>query len=112
MQLSQDISLSSIYQPIAKELDTVRDDLLRHLRDAFGLIRGIGFEKTIVGGKQIRPALALLAGLTVNRDNGATLTDVAVACEMTHFASLIHDDVVDGAKLRRGAESVNARWHD
>ena len=112
MQLSQDISLSNIFQPIASELETVRQALLKHLRDAFGLIKETGFEKTVVEGKQIRPALALLAGLAAAPDKGHILTDVAVASEMTHFASLIHDDVVDDAKMRRGTESVNARWHD
>jgi octaprenyl-diphosphate synthase len=112
MRLSQDLSLSSIYQPIAEELVEVRKNLIKHLRGAFGLIRGIGFEKTVVEGKQIRPALALLAGLSVETDNRAVLIDVAVASEMTHFASLIHDDVVDGAKVRRGVQSVNARWHN
>ena len=105
MQLSQDISLLNIYQPIADELEKVKKDLLRHFRDAFGLIRGIGFEQTVVGGKQIRPALSLLAGLSVDAGKGAMLTDVAVASEMTHFASLIHDDVVDGAPAARFAQS-------
>jgi len=112
MQISQDMSLSTIFQPISAELETVRQALLKHLRDAFGLIKETGFEKTVVEGKQIRPALALLAGLTVAPDKGPMLIDVAVASEMTHFASLIHDDVVDDAKMRRGTESVNARWHD
>lgn len=112
MQISQDISLSAIYRPIEKELEAVREDLLRHLRDAFKLIKGIGFEKTVVAGKQIRPALALLSGMSLQPGEGAKLVDVAVASEMTHFASLIHDDVVDGARMRRGTESVNARWHD
>jgi geranylgeranyl pyrophosphate synthase len=112
MQLSQDMGLAAIYQPIEEGLEKVRHDLLEHLRDAFGLIRGIGFEKTIVGGKQIRPALALLSGLTIDSRQGAMVTDIAVSSEMTHFASLIHDDIVDGAKTRRGSESVNARWHD
>lgn len=112
MQISQSVSLSSIYEPIATELQTVREGLLRRLGDAFGLIKGLGFEKTIIGGKQIRPALVLLAGLSAGGNDKEILTDVAVACEMTHFASLIHDDVVDGAKTRRGTESVNARWHD
>ncbi|UCD56984.1 MAG: polyprenyl synthetase family protein [Candidatus Hydrogenedentota bacterium] len=112
MQISQDISLTNIYQPIAKELNAVEEDLLKHLRNAFRLVRGTGFEKTIARGKQIRPALALLAGLSADADKGAILIDVAVASEMAHFASLIHDDIVDGAKTRRGVESVNARWHD
>jgi octaprenyl-diphosphate synthase len=112
MQISQDISLSTIYQPIAREMVAVNEELLKHLRDAFELIKGIGFEQTVVGGKHIRPALSLLAGMALEPDRGAELIDVAVASEMTHFASLIHDDVVDGARMRRGVESINARWHD
>jgi octaprenyl-diphosphate synthase len=112
MQISQSVSLSGIYQPISKELETVRSDLIEHLRDAFSLIQGLGFEQTVVGGKQIRPALALLSGLSIDPGKGSMLTDIAVASEMTHFASLIHDDVVDGAATRRGTESVNARWHE
>jgi len=112
MQISPGISLSNIYQPIEKELATAKESLIEHLRDGFDLIQGLGFEKTVVGGKQIRPALALLSGLSIDASKGSVLIDVAVASEMTHFASLIHDDVVDGAKTRRGVESVNARWHD
>lgn len=112
MQLSQDLTLSGIYQPVAEELAEVRENLMARLRDAFGLIKGIGFERTVVEGKHIRPALALLAGMSMDPSGRSMLVDVAVASEMTHFASLIHDDVVDGAMVRRGAESVNARWHD
>jgi geranylgeranyl pyrophosphate synthase len=112
MQISQGITLSSIYHPIEDDLEAVRKDLLEHLRDAFDLIQGLGFEQTVVGGKQIRPALALLSGLSIDAKKGHALTSIAVASEMTHFASLIHDDVVDGAETRRGTESVNARWHD
>lgn len=112
MQISQDVSLSTIYTPIAGQLEMVREDLLRYLRDAFELIQGLGFEKTVVGGKQIRPALALLSGLSIDPTKAAEFVDIAVAIEMTHFASLIHDDVVDNAKTRRGEESVNARWHE
>ncbi len=112
MQVSQNLGLSNIYRPISNELKSVKEGLLKQLRDAFDLIRGIGFEKTVVEGKQIRPALALLAGMSVDQEKGSELIDVAVASEMTHFASLIHDDVVDGATVRRGVASVNARWHD
>ncbi len=112
MQISQSVGLPDIYRPISGHLEDVKKALMEHLRDAFDLIQGLGFEKTVVAGKQIRPALSLLSGLSIDASKGAMLIDVAVASEMTHFASLIHDDVVDGAKTRRGAESVNARWHD
>ncbi len=64
------------------------------------------------GGKRIRPLLVLLAAET-GRGMGSGDDDVltsACVVELTHLASLYHDDVMDEAALRRGAESANARW--
>ncbi|MEP6814526.1 MAG: polyprenyl synthetase family protein [Marmoricola sp.] len=77
-------------------------DAARHLMEA--------------GGKRVRPLLVLLAaetGSAVGGSAGLTADDVLVAAcvvELTHLASLYHDDVMDEAALRRGAESANARW--
>ena len=61
------------------------------------------------GGKRLRPRIALLAGGAVGA-NPAALVNPATAIEMLHTATLIHDDLVDGAILRRGIETLNARW--
>jgi heptaprenyl diphosphate synthase len=61
------------------------------------------------GGKRFRPLLVLLAAETGNPDAEGVLTAACVV-ELTHLASLYHDDVMDEAALRRGAESANARW--
>jgi geranylgeranyl pyrophosphate synthase len=60
------------------------------------------------GGKRIRPRLALLVGGLLAADP-ASLLYLAAAIEMLHTATLIHDDLVDGASLRRGVETLNAR---
>jgi heptaprenyl diphosphate synthase len=61
------------------------------------------------GGKRFRPLLVLLAAQL--GDPGAPgVVPAAVVVELTHLATLYHDDVMDEAALRRGAESVNARW--
>lgn len=60
-------------------------------------------------GKQLRPMLVLLAAKLCKGVTSKTL-DTAVALEMLHTASLIHDDVVDDSPLRRGAEAVHAKW--
>ncbi|RLV51197.1 polyprenyl synthetase family protein [Nocardioides mangrovicus] len=69
------------------------------------------------GGKRVRPLLVLLAAEAgreqVGANVGAYSEDVLTAgcvVELTHLASLYHDDVMDEAALRRGAESANARW--
>ncbi|MGI9157128.1 MAG: polyprenyl synthetase family protein [Marmoricola sp.] len=77
-------------------------DAARHLMEA--------------GGKRVRPLLVLLAAETGSDTGGPTgqaAEDVLLAAcvvELTHLASLYHDDVMDEAVLRRGAESANARW--
>jgi heptaprenyl diphosphate synthase len=61
------------------------------------------------GGKRFRPLLVLLAAEVADPDRDAVVTSACVV-ELTHLASLYHDDVMDEADMRRGAESANARW--
>ena len=67
----------------------------RHLMDA--------------GGKRFRPLLALLAAQFGYPDNDGVVMS-AVVCELTHLATLYHDDVMDEATVRRGAVAANERW--
>lgn len=60
-------------------------------------------------GKMLRPRLVFLSASLYPHDP-LMVTDVAVAIELIHLASLIHDDVIDQAQLRRGRESINNRW--
>ncbi|MEI4270139.1 polyprenyl synthetase family protein [Klenkia sp. LSe6-5] len=63
------------------------------------------------GGKRFRPVLALLAAQL--GDPGADeVVSAAVVCELTHLATLYHDDVMDEAAVRRGAPSANSRWNN
>ena len=61
------------------------------------------------GGKRFRPMLALLAAQLGDPDR-PEVTRAAVVCELTHLATLYHDDVMDEAAVRRGAPSANSRW--
>ncbi len=61
------------------------------------------------GGKRLRPALVLLGAHIFGADL-ARVIPVAAAIEMLHTATLIHDDLIDGALTRRGVETLNARW--
>jgi heptaprenyl diphosphate synthase len=61
------------------------------------------------GGKRLRPALALLAA-QFGDPGDERIVPSAVAVELTHLATLYHDDVMDGAAVRRGVPSANARW--
>ena len=75
--------------------DRLADDVARHLVAA--------------GGKRLRPFLTLLAG-ELGDGSRPELIDAAVVVELTHLATLYHDDVMDSAPLRRGAPSVHSVW--
>lgn len=62
------------------------------------------------GGKRVRPTLALLAGRLHPPQQPQHLINLAAAVEALHTATLVHDDVIDGALLRRGQSTLNARW--
>jgi len=61
------------------------------------------------GGKRIRPTLAVLMGGLLGGDKERVIT-LAAAVEMLHTATLVHDDLIDGSLLRRGAPTLNAQW--
>jgi geranylgeranyl pyrophosphate synthase len=61
------------------------------------------------GGKRIRPTITLLVGVGIGTDLEKTI-NLAAAVELLHTATLVHDDVIDGALLRRGMPTLNARW--
>ncbi|MDX1600907.1 MAG: polyprenyl synthetase family protein [Anaerolineales bacterium] len=61
------------------------------------------------GGKRIRPTLVLLSGGMLGADPDRTVT-LAAAIEMLHTATLVHDDLIDQASVRRGIPTLNARW--
>ncbi len=61
------------------------------------------------GGKRVRPTLCLLVGNMLGGDEARLIT-LSAALEMLHTATLVHDDLIDGALLRRGLPTLNARW--
>ena len=66
-------------------------------------------EILLAGGKRIRPILALLAYDLAGGHNREEVLDFAVATEFIHTATLIHDDIYDGAKLRRGVQTLHEK---
>ena len=80
---------------VVKSAHPMLTEAARHLVDA--------------GGKRFRPLLALLAAQLGGGTNDQVV-DAAVVVELTHLATLYHDDVMDEAPVRRGAESANLRW--
>jgi heptaprenyl diphosphate synthase len=63
----------------------------------------------VAGGKRFRPLITILGAMVGDGINERVIKAAAV-CELTHLATLYHDDVMDEAPLRRGVESANSRW--
>lgn len=61
------------------------------------------------GGKRVRPALTLLAGGMLSADHEKMIA-LAASIELLHTATLVHDDLIDGALLRRGIPTLNSKW--
>ncbi len=67
---------------------------------------------TMAGGKRFRPMLVMLASRLVDAPDEDDVVRACLVVELTHVASLYHDDVMDEAVLRRGAPSANVRWRN
>lgn len=94
-------------------LELVRAEYLRRTTSGDGtLLRSVEEYATSRTGKMLRPRLLLSAAATLGDEviNSRRTLLLAVAVEMLHNASLLHDDVIDNDLLRRGQPSVNARW--
>ena len=84
--------------------------LLRsHTRSEYPFVDETAHHLVAAGGKRLRPLLTLLTAQYGDPTRDGIIA-AAVACEITHLATLYHDDVMDEAPLRRGVESANMRW--
>jgi heptaprenyl diphosphate synthase len=91
------------------DLDRVENALSSVLESYPGKLKEPAGYTVAAGGKRLRPALALIAGQAGKYDY-AKLEPVALSAELLHTATLVHDDVLDEAGLRRGLATVNAKW--
>jgi octaprenyl-diphosphate synthase len=101
--------LAQIFEPIREELDAVEQEFVRHIQSRVALIPEMGRYIQKSGGKRVRPAVLLMASrLSGYQGDRAVL--YASVVEFIHTATLVHDDIIDGADLRRGRMAVHSRW--
>ena len=94
---------------VADRLVQFETRLREVLRSDVAFIEAIGDDLVRAGGKRLRPTLAFLAGELVGAAPEASM-DVALAVELLHAASLLHDDLIDDAETRRGAVAAFRRY--
>jgi len=90
-------------------LDKVEALLSSHIQGDYPLLIETSRHLVEAGGKRFRPLITLLAS-HFGKGQSDQVIAAAVVCELTHVATLYHDDVMDEAKLRRGVTSANSRW--
>ncbi|MBE0447917.1 MAG: polyprenyl synthetase family protein [Actinobacteria bacterium] len=98
-----------IPQHILRDLAEVEKELAKIALSTDGVLAEISLATLKAGGKRLRPALVLISGMVGDYDLGRFMP-AAVASELIHMASLIHDDILDDAGTRRGAPTVNSIW--
>jgi len=103
------VELQSLYASIRDELAEVDQILRRELSSRHPFVDRLVKHGFRLGGKRIRPALVLISGKLCGRSTPRHLALAAVV-EMVHTATLVHDDVLDEATLRRHLDTINARW--
>lgn len=95
---------------MAEELNLVEQNLIRSIHSKESALTEISSHLIYSGGKRIRPAVTLLAFKLFKGKRTSDIVDIATAIELIHTATLLHDDIIDGADIRRGRESANKKF--
>lgn len=103
------MSLKQIVSCIEGDLKQVEEAINTHLETDVSFISDITRYVLSSGGKRIRPVLLILSARLCNY-TGKRAYDLSAVVEFIHTATLLHDDVIDNAHLRRGNPTVNTRW--
>jgi octaprenyl-diphosphate synthase len=104
-----DTRLAQMLQPVQEGLARMREVLTLQIQESSPAVRDMTAHVGRFQGKQLRGALVLLCGEATGNSTDEHAT-IAAIVEMIHLATLVHDDILDGAKVRRKVACVNERW--
>lgn len=105
------LQVLSLYANFRKDLNYIEKELERSVDSASPIIRKASLHLLRAGGKRIRPIFVLLAS-EFGQFSLQQVAKVAVSLELVHMASLVHDDVIDNSDMRRGHQTVKAKWNN
>lgn len=108
-ETKKDLSLKEIRRVVSEEMEEFNRAFTESMNSRVYLIKKIANYITKQRSKKVRPMLLLLSARMCGKPTNNTY-QAAVLVELIHTATLIHDDVVDGAEIRRGLPSINAVW--
>jgi geranylgeranyl diphosphate synthase type I len=99
--------LSQYLESVAEQIDRMID---RYFVDTVGELNKASAHLLAAGGKRLRPAVVMLAADAVKPGSSEEIMHAALALEITHTFTLIHDDIMDDDNLRRGVQTVHTKW--
>ncbi len=105
--MSAQLQLQDIFAPVGADLQRVEDKVRAAAEVEYPLLAATVGEIISTGGKRLRPAMMLLIARALDHDPAGVIL-AAAASELLHTAGLVHDDLIDRAKTRRGVPTLNA----
>jgi octaprenyl-diphosphate synthase len=103
------LPLAQLLEPVRVDLERVDEEFVRHIQSHVELIPRIGKYIQLSGGKRIRPAVLLMSARLCGYTGDKAVAYAAIV-EFIHSATLVHDDIIDDAELRRGRRAVHSQW--
>ena len=108
-KLGQAFTAKEIFDLVKADLRRVEEEIALESVSSVDAITTIGRYLQSSGGKRLRPSLLLLSSKLIG-DGGPSAVRLGAVVEIIHAATLVHDDVIDAAEIRRGRPSTNAQW--
>jgi len=103
------MELIEYLEKVEEQIDRLID---RYFGAPVGELNKASAHLLTAGGKRLRPAVMMLAADAVRKGSSDDLIPAAIALELTHSFTLIHDDIMDGDEVRRGVPTVNKKWDE
>ena len=101
--------LIQLFEPVRADLEAVEREFARQVQSQVHVIPEIGNYLLNSGGKRVRPAVLLMAARLCGYTGARAVLNAAVV-EFIHTATLVHDDIIDDADVRRGRKAVHSQW--
>ncbi|MDQ0257478.1 heptaprenyl diphosphate synthase [Evansella vedderi] len=103
------MKLTDIYWHLKSDIGKIEKDIEKNIDTNNPILQEASTHLLRAGGKRIRPVFVLLSAQFGNYDINE-IKKIAVPLEMIHMGSLVHDDVIDNADLRRGRKTIKSQW--
>ncbi len=101
--------LLQLFEPVRDDLEAVEREFARQVQSQVHVIPEIGNYLLKSGGKRVRPAVLLMSARLCGYTGPRAILNAAVV-EFIHTATLVHDDIIDDADVRRGRKAVHSEW--